>query len=74
MAKSSAFWADIVPQVDPEKCRRCADCAPVATCLAQGIRRDEPDGVPVVDAAVCFGCYSCVQACPHGAIILPRAE
>jgi Fe-S-cluster-containing dehydrogenase component len=66
------FWDDIAPQVDPYLCRRCADCAPVAVCLAKGVRRDDPEGVPYVDTSICFGCYSCAGACPHGAIILPR--
>ena len=70
--KRNDFWGDIVPRVDRDLCRRCTDCAPVAVCLAQGVRRDDPEGVPYVDANTCFGCYSCVGACPHGAIILPR--
>lgn len=68
----SGFWEDIVPRVDPERCRRCADCPAVAACMTQGIRRKEPDDLPVVDDSICFGCYSCAGACPHGAIILPR--
>jgi TPP-dependent indolepyruvate ferredoxin oxidoreductase alpha subunit len=72
MGKAGGFWDDVVPQVDTERCRRCADCAPVAACLAQGFRREDPGSVPAVDANLCFGCYSCAGSCPHGAIILPR--
>jgi Fe-S-cluster-containing hydrogenase component 2 len=68
------FWDDIVPQVDPELCRRCADCAPVLACLAGGIRRDGPQGLPYADRDRCFGCYSCVGACSHDAIIMPRVS
>jgi carbon-monoxide dehydrogenase iron sulfur subunit len=69
-----SLWDDIVPRVDPEKCRRCADCPPVAVCPAMGFRRDGPDGIPVADESFCFGCYTCANACPYGAIILPRQK
>jgi len=68
----TGFWDDVVPRVDTELCRRCADCQAVAACLAQGFRRDNPNAVPVVDENRCFGCYSCAGACPHKAVILPR--
>jgi Fe-S-cluster-containing dehydrogenase component len=70
--EQNGFWGDIVPRVDPERCLRCADCPAVAACLAQGFRRPDPDGLPAIDESICFGCYSCASACPHGAIILPR--
>jgi Fe-S-cluster-containing dehydrogenase component len=71
---SSGFWNDIIPRVDAGRCKRCADCPPVASCLSNSIRRDEPDSVPVVDDRVCFGCYSCAGACPYEAIVLPRVR
>lgn len=71
---TAGFWDDIVPRVDPERCRRCADCAPVAACLAGGFRRDSPDSVPFADENLCYGCYSCAGACPHRAILLPRVR
>jgi carbon-monoxide dehydrogenase iron sulfur subunit len=72
--KTSGFWDDVVPRVDPSRCRRCADCPAVAACLSKGLRRDEPEGIPAADEGFCFGCYSCASACPHGAIILPRHQ
>lgn len=72
MPEDSRFWAEIVPQVDLEICRRCDDCAPVATCLAKAFRRNGGEGVPVADESICFGCYSCVAACRYGAILMPR--
>ena len=66
------FWDDIVPRVDAERCRRCADCPPMVSCPAQAFRRNGPESVPVTDEDFCFGCHSCAGACPHGAIILPR--
>jgi Fe-S-cluster-containing hydrogenase component 2 len=72
VSKVRGIWDDIVPRVDPERCRRCLDCAPVAICTAHAFRRDGPDEVPVASEDFCFGCYSCADACPQGAIILPR--
>jgi len=66
------IWADIVPKVDPERCRRCADCAAKSTCLAGALSRQNQESVPVVDEGFCFGCYSCAGACPFKAILLPR--
>jgi Fe-S-cluster-containing dehydrogenase component len=71
VGQETSFWEDIVPRVDPERCRRCRDCAPVAVCLARAFHRNGEDGVPVVDEDFCFGCYSCAGACLHKAIILP---
>jgi Fe-S-cluster-containing hydrogenase component 2 len=68
----SDLWNDIVPRVDAGLCLRCDDCAAAAACLAQGFRREKPDEVPVVDENRCFGCYSCVGACPYDAVIMPR--
>lgn len=73
MAPSAGgLWDDVVPKVDPERCRRCIDCAPLSACLAGGIRRDDAEDVPYADEDRCFGCYSCVSACPYNAILMPR--
>ena len=72
MPEGSPFWAEIVPQVDTNICRRCADCAPVAGCLAHAFRRDGDTDLPEVDGSICFGCFSCVTACRFGAILMPR--
>ena len=29
---------------------------------------------PVLEAGLCLGCYTCAEACPHKAIIPPRAS
>jgi NAD-dependent dihydropyrimidine dehydrogenase PreA subunit len=72
--KRNGFWDDVVPVVDPERCRRCADCPPLAACPVQGLSRTSLEDVPVADKDFCLGCYSCADACPHNAIILPRAR
>jgi Fe-S-cluster-containing hydrogenase component 2 len=67
-----SFWEDIVPTVDVARCQRCAECPVVASCLSKAFRRTDPLGPPAVDEGLCFGCYACAGACPHGAILLPR--
>ena len=44
----------------------------MAACLAGAFRRPDPEGLPAPDESLCFGCYSCISACPYGAIILPQ--
>lgn len=72
MPEDSGFWAEIVPKVDADLCQRCADCAPVAACLAKAFRRSGQEELPEVDGSICFGCFSCVGACRFGAIVMPR--
>ncbi len=67
-----SLWEDLVPRVDPQRCRRCADCPPLAACLMQGFRREDPAGLPSVAQDCCLGCYACVGACPYGAIMPPK--
>jgi len=73
-ARTGSLLDDILPRVDAARCRRCADCPPVATCPAMGLRRSSEYDVPVVDESFCFGCYSCAVACPHGAILTRMAR
>jgi Fe-S-cluster-containing hydrogenase component 2 len=65
-------WNDLVPRIEPECCRRCPDCPPVAGCLAQAFRRDGDGNVPYADGERCFACYLCVLSCPYEAIVVPR--
>jgi Fe-S-cluster-containing hydrogenase component 2 len=70
--ESSTLWNDLVPQVDAQRCRRCAVCPPVETCLTRAVRRDGPGSLPYADPNLCFACYSCAATCPYGAILSPR--
>ena len=72
MPESSGFWDDVLPQTDPQRCQRCAECPSIAACLASGFRREDQESIPAADPDLCFGCYSCVAACPHRAIDLPK--
>ena len=52
-------------RVDPEKCTHCLSCINTYACPAFVDRGD----VVEIDPALCFGCGSCVQVCPFGAIV-----
>ncbi len=55
----------IVPyRVDPEKCTYCRVCINTYACPAFV----DTGKVVEIDPTVCFGCGSCVDVCPYGAI------
>ncbi|QGY41178.1 4Fe-4S dicluster domain-containing protein [Pseudodesulfovibrio cashew] len=49
-------------------CRHCDEAACVAACIAGGLRKDPETGRTVYDRDRCVGCWSCLMACPYGAI------
>jgi NADPH-dependent glutamate synthase beta subunit-like oxidoreductase/dihydroorotate dehydrogenase/Pyruvate/2-oxoacid:ferredoxin oxidoreductase delta subunit len=58
-----------LPEVSPELCQSCGNCA---RCGYQAIRLDRR-GVPRFDPALCVGCSLCAQKCFAGAIAMrPR--
>jgi carbon-monoxide dehydrogenase iron sulfur subunit len=48
-------------------CRHCGEPLCVKSCItgAMGIR----DGVIEIDRDKCVGCYTCIMACPYGAVM-----
>lgn len=53
----------------PRPCAHCQKPACVASCPTEALcQRD--DGVVTVDASLCTGCRSCLDACPYRAIIM----
>jgi carbon-monoxide dehydrogenase iron sulfur subunit len=47
-------------------CRHCADPYCVKSCISGAMQRK--DGVISVDQNKCVHCYTCIVACPYGAI------
>ncbi len=56
----------------PVQCRQCEDAPCAAICPAKAITRR--DGAVIVDADRCFGCKSCMLACPFGAMDMAAAD
>lgn len=55
------------------RCRHCDDPECLKVCIAGAIRKDTETGIVAVDALRCVGCWSCVLACPEGAITGPAS-
>ena len=51
------------------QCRHCAEPWCVYSCLTGAMRKDPASGVVSVDTEKCMGCWTCVVACPWGALI-----
>jgi carbon-monoxide dehydrogenase iron sulfur subunit len=49
------------------QCRHCEDPACLSACITGAMRLDDR-GVVVVKHESCIGCWTCVLACPYGAI------
>ncbi|ADY11956.1 4Fe-4S dicluster domain-containing protein [Sphaerochaeta globosa] len=52
-------------------CRHCTEPLCVKSCIAGAIT--SKDGVIVIDQSRCVLCYSCIMACPYGAL-MPSTE
>jgi len=50
------------------QCRHCDDPACVYSCLTGALLKDPDSGIVTVDAEKCIGCWTCILACPFGAI------
>jgi len=51
------------------QCRHCAEPWCVYSCLTGAMHKDSASGVVSVDAEKCSGCWTCIVACPFGALI-----
>ena len=50
------------------QCRHCSEPACVYACLTGALQMDPGSGIVMVDEARCSGCWTCILACPFGAI------
>ncbi len=49
-------------------CRHCDEPACVAACISGALQKDPESGRTTYDREKCVGCWSCLMACPFGAI------
>ena len=52
----------------PVQCRQCAEPWCVYSCLTGAMHRDPVSGMIGVDIEKCVGCWTCIVACPYGAL------
>lgn len=48
-------------------CRHCTEPLCVKSCIAGAL--SQKDGLIVIDQEKCVGCFSCIMACPYGALM-----
>lgn len=49
-------------------CRHCDEPSCVAACISGALQKDPETGRTTYDREKCVGCWSCLMACPFGAI------
>ncbi len=52
----------------PVQCRQCPEPLCVYSCLTGALTRDPKTGEVYADSERCIGCWTCILACPYGAI------
>lgn len=50
------------------QCRHCTEPWCVYSCLTGAMQKDPATGVVTADPEKCIGCWTCVLACPNGAL------
>lgn len=50
------------------RCHHCDEPSCVYACLSGALQKDAISGVVSVDEKKCIGCWTCIMACPYGAI------
>ncbi len=50
------------------QCRNCDEPWCVYSCLTGAMHKDPINGIVTVDVERCIGCWTCIVACPYGAL------
>lgn len=50
------------------QCRHCAEPWCIYSCLTGAMHKNPVTGIVAVDAEKCIGCWTCLIACPYGAL------
>ncbi len=56
------------------RCQHCDEPACVYACLTGALSKDADTGIVTVDDNKCVGCWTCIIACPFGAIRQDTAQ
>jgi anaerobic carbon-monoxide dehydrogenase iron sulfur subunit len=52
----------------PIQCRQCAEPWCVYSCLTGAMHKESTGDKVIVDMERCIGCWTCIVACPYGAL------
>ncbi len=55
-------------------CRHCDEPQCVSVCISGALTKDDITGITLYDIDKCVGCWSCLMACPYGAIQRNKLE
>ncbi|KKM10196.1 4Fe-4S ferredoxin [Clostridiales bacterium PH28_bin88] len=50
------------------QCRHCEEAHCTKACITGAMQKDPVTGVVICDESRCVGCWTCILACPFGAI------
>ena len=50
------------------QCHQCDEPWCVYSCLTGAMHKDPASGTVTIDAERCIGCWTCITACPYGAL------
>ena len=50
------------------QCRHCDDAPCARACITGAMQKDPVTGIVSCDSERCVGCWTCIMACPYGAI------
>ena len=62
--------AAAIPHVVDDLCQSCRKCMAREVCRSKALLQLDPGEPPFIDPSRCYGCRTCIPACPHGAIVL----
>lgn len=51
------------------QCHHCAEPWCIYSCLSGAMHRDKVTGAVIIDESKCIGCWTCILACPYGALV-----
>lgn len=50
-------------------CRQCKEASCIRSCITGSMKKDPQTGLVHNDPVRCVGCWTCIAACPYGAIV-----
>ncbi len=61
--------SNITLYIDGERCHICGKCLAKQVCKGRAIHIIDRGEMPFLDSGRCWGCLTCITACPFHAIV-----